>query len=111
MKPKTKKEIHIIINGLNQFGLDEMNKYYQLNFELGYLSKDNWFKLGQTFGMSSKRIKQIKSFDKECCYLGYYNVDQALPNDKRSYPFRFMLQHFDHEIYEVEITETYTRLS
>lgn len=106
MKTKTKKEIQVIIGGINQLGVNEINEFYKKNIELGYMKP---VVLGEIL-VGNKRFKNIKSFYNKGLenYVGTYDCTQY-KEDKIGYGSMFSLQlkHFDYKVYEVSITETY----
>jgi hypothetical protein len=110
MKTKTKKEIQVIIGGINQLGVDETNEFYKKNIEVGWMKP---VELGEML-VSNKRFKNSKSFyDKGLeNYVGTYDCSQFNGNGISYGPsFSFQLKHFDHKIYEVNITETYDEVT
>ena len=110
MKSKTKKEIQVIIGGINQLGVDEINEFYKKNIELGYIPH---VVLGE-MSVGNKRYKNSKSFyDKGLeNYVGTYDCTQYKEDGVGYGPrFSFQLKHFDHKIYEVSITETYDEVT
>ena len=110
MKTKTKKEIQVIIGGINQLGVDEINEFYKKNIELGYIKP---IELGEML-VSNKRFKNSKSFyDKGLeNYVGTYDCTQYKEDGVGYGPrFSFQLKHFNIKIYEVNITETYDEVT
>lgn len=105
-----KKQIEIKLKGLNELGVQEMNEFYKLN-----IKEYNWdkFQLGDKFGLTKKRIKNVNEFYLNGLetYLGMFNCKQSLPNDGTGYYFQFLLKHFVHEIFEVEVTEKFTQIN
>ena len=100
-----KKQIEIKLFGLNELGVSEINEFYKLNIE-----QYNWdkFKLGDKFGLTKKRIKNVNEFYRNGLetYLGFFDTNQALPDNSLGYYFDFKLKHFVHKIYEIELVET-----
>ena len=110
-----KKIIEVRLNGLNELGVKELNEHYKHNIELGYFREE--FTLENTLGINKKRFKQVKSFENLGLenYIVTFNCKQALLNEDGSIRdisgpyFSTQLKHFNHEIYEIEITEVITK--
>lgn len=107
----SKKQIEVKLFGLNEFGVSEINEFYKHN-----IIKYDWglFKLGDKFGYTKKRFKNINEFNSKGLdnYIGFfdtkqYTPDSNLPGDY----FQFLLKHFTHEIYEVEVVETMKKIT
>ena len=111
------KQIEVKLFGLNELGVKELNEHYKHNIER-YQSW-NEFRLGQTLGLNKKRFKQVKSFYKHGLdnYVGSHDCTQLRLNEdgtdsKYSGPyFSYQIKHFVHEIYEVNIVETFTKVN
>ena len=109
-----KKIIEVRLNGLNELGVKELNDYYKDNILLGYMTE---LKLGGMDGVKKKRFKQIKAFDKSGIesFIVCFGCTQAkMGEDGNKIKggggyFEILLKHFNHEIYEIEITETITK--
>jgi len=109
-----KKIIEVRLNGLNELGVKELNEHYKLNIEQGYIKE---FTLKNTLGINKKRFKQVKSFENLGLenYIVTFNYAQSLLNEDGSKSeycgpyFSTQLKHFNHEIYEIEITEVITK--
>ena len=114
----TKKQIHVVINGLNQFGVDELNEHYKYNFQFGHFGNTS-FNVGDKIGFTSKRFKNIKAFYKLGLdnYIGNFHCTQSLVdnngNEKEHWGpnFSFQLKHFNIKVYEVEVVETFKEIS
>ena len=110
-----KKIIEVRLNGLNELGVKELNEHYKHNIELGYFREE--FKLGDNLGIKKKRFKQVKSFENLGLenYIITFDCTQTLLNEDGSRRdisgpyFSTQLKHFNHEIYEIEITEVITK--
>jgi len=106
-----KKQIEVKLFGLNEFGVQEINEFYKHN-----IIKYNWepFKLGDKFGYTKKRFKNINEFNSKGLdnYIGFFDTKQYIPNSKLpgGY-FEFNIKHFVHEIYEVEVVETLRKIT
>jgi hypothetical protein len=106
-----KKQIEVKLNGLNELGVQEINKFYKHNIE-----EYNWepFKLGDKFGLTKKRFKNSNEFYKNGLdtYISFFDTKQHIPNSNLpgNY-FDFLLKHFVHEIFEVEVIETKTKIT
>jgi hypothetical protein len=106
-----KKQIEIKLMGLNELGVQEINEFYKFNIE-----QYEWdvFKLGDKFGLTKKRFKNTNEFYKNGLdtYIGFFDTRQHIPNsDKPGNYFDFLLKYFTHEIYEVEVVETKTKIT
>ena len=105
-----KKEIEIKLFGLNELGVNELNEHYKNNIEVGYISP---FKIGGMKGTKRKRIKQLNSFWKtgQDTYIQNVDLAQHIPGNEYHGPyFSLQLKHFKHEIYEVELVETFKKI-
>jgi hypothetical protein len=110
-----KKIIEVRLNGLNELGVKELNEHYKHNIELGYFREE--FKLGDDLGIKKKRFKQVKSFENLGLenYIKTFDCKQALLNEDGSIRdisgpcFSTQLKHFNHEVFEIEITEVITK--
>lgn len=109
-----KKIIEVRLNGLNELGVKELNEHYKLNIKQGYVKE---FTLGGMNGVKKKRFKQVKLFEKLGLenYIVTFDCRQSRLNEDGSESeyhgpcFSTQLKHFNHEIYEIEITETITK--
>lgn len=114
----TKKQTHVVINGLNQFGVGELNEHYKYNFQFGHF-RNTSFDVGDKIGFTSKRFKNIKAFYKLGLdnYIGNFHCTQSLVdnngNEKEHWGpnFSFQLKHFNIKVYEVEVVETFKEIS
>ena len=110
-----KKQIEVHVNGLNALGVKELNEYYKNNIEKGYFSS---FTLGDKLVKGKKRFKNVKQFIKEGLdnYLGNFDCTQSILNEDGTEStfygpcFSLQIKHFDHEIFEVEVIETFTKI-
>ena len=110
---KNKKYYHIVSEGLNQFGVDELNKFYEFNIKLGYIKEK--FVVGDRVGKaSSKKYKQINQFGPDL-YWGYFGLQQARVDingneitNRLFGGFSVELKHLNYKVYEVN--ETYTEV-
>ena len=107
-----KKEIEIKLFGLNELGVNELNEYYKHNIKAKYAEP---FQIGDFKNyIKHKRIKQVKSFQNTGLDTYMFNVDlkQHIPKSEYggSY-FSLQLKHFKHEVYEVELVETFKKIS
>jgi hypothetical protein len=106
-----KKQIEVKLFGLNELGVSEMNEFYKHN-----ITEYNWelFRLGDKFGYTKKRFKNINEFYIEGLdnYIGIFDCKQHIPDSKvpGDY-FEFSIKHFIHEIYEVEVVETMKKIT
>ncbi len=107
-----KKEIEIKLFGLNELGVNELNEHYKHNIEVGYIKP---YQVGNFKNYKKrKRIKQVKSFQNTGLDTYMFNVDlaQHIPGNEYHGPyFSLQLKHFKHEIYEVELVETFKKIS
>jgi hypothetical protein len=109
-----KKIIEVRLNGLNELGVKELNEHYKLNIKQGYFKE---FTLENTLGINKKRFKQVKSFENLGLenYITTFDCAQSRLNEDGSRSeycgpcFSAQLKHFNHEIYEIEITEVITK--
>lgn len=108
---KNKKYYHVVSEGLNKLGVDELNKFYEFNIQLGYMEK---FVEGYMILKVSKKYKQINQFGPDS-YWGYLACQQArLDVDGNEIKNRFFggfdvaLTHLNYKVYEVN--ETYTEV-
>ena len=107
----SKKQIEVKLNGLNQLGVQEINEFYQPNIELYGWDK---FKLGDKFGLTKKRFKNSNEFYKNGLdtYIYFFDCKQYIPNSNLPGDyFQFLLKHFNHEIFEVEVVETLRKIT
>ncbi len=113
MNTKTKKEILVICEGLNELGVKESNEHYRPNIEHYGVEKFPPIKLGSYSGVQ-KRFKNVKSFYKKGLenYLFTHECTQYRKDGIGLGPsFSFKLKHFNIKIYEVNITETYDKVN
>jgi hypothetical protein len=106
-----KKQIEVRLKGLNEFGVSEMNEFYKHNIIEYNISK---FELGDKFGYTKKRFKNINEFYSKGLdsYIGFWGTRQHIPNSNLPGDyFEFNIKHFIHEIYEVEVVETFTKIN
>ena len=111
-----KKQIEVNLFGLNEFGVSEMNEHYKHNIEVNYVKP---FKLGDKLYFTKKRFKNANLFYKEGLdnYVGTFYCTQRLldenGNESKYDGPRFSLQikHFVHEIYDVEVVETFKKIT
>ena len=102
-----KKQIEVRIFSLNEFGVSEMNEYYKHNIKEGYI---NPLKLN-SFGKRKKRFKQAKDFSLDS-YIMTYDIRQHNPENPCDEGwFQLQVKHFKHEIYEVEVVETFKQIT
>jgi hypothetical protein len=106
-----KKQIEVKLFGLNEFGVQEINEFYKHNIE-----EYNWepFKLGDKFGLTKKRFKNSNEFYKNGLdtYISFFDCQQYIPNSNLpGNCFQFLLKHFVHEIFEVEVIETKIKIT
>ncbi len=110
---KSKKQIEVVLNGLNEFGVSELKEYYKYNFHFGYFGRDE-LGLGDTLGITKKRFKNVKAFYRLGLdnYVGNFNCTQSGENRERvgGY-FSLQIKHFNYKIYEVEVVETLTEVT
>ena len=115
-----KKQIEVKLFGLNELGVSELNEHYKYNIQ--FYSERGWwkpFELGQKLGFTKKRFKNSNLFYKSGLdnYIGFYDCKQALVNDDGSESeyggpyFSLQIKHFVHEIFEVEVVETYNKIT
>jgi len=109
---KNKKYYHVVSEGLNKLGADELNKFYEFNIQLGYIKEK--FVEGDMILKVSKKHKQIKQFGTDS-YWGYLPTQQArLDINGNEITNRFFrgfgieLKHLNYKVYEVN--ETYTEV-
>lgn len=107
-----KKEIEIKLFGLNELGVKEMNEFYKHNIEAKYVMP---YQVGDFQNHTKrKRIKQVRSFQNTGLETYIFDIDvkQHIPGDKYGGPcFSLQLKHFKHEVYEVEVTETFKKIT
>ena len=112
-----KKQIEVKLNGLNQFGVDELNEYYKHNIVKGWC---NVFNVGDNEGnIKHKRFKNVNLFYRDGLDNYICNVDcTQLLLDKNGErlengggKFSLQIKHFNHEIYEVEVVETMKKIT
>ena len=105
-----KKEIEIKLFGLNELGVNELNEHYKHNINVEYA---DMFQIGDYKDIKRKRIKQSNSFQNtgQDTYITNVDMDQYIPGNEYNGPcFSLQLKHFKHEIYEVEVTETFKKI-
>jgi hypothetical protein len=105
-----KKQIEVKLKGLNELGVSKMNEFYKHNIIEYNISK---FKLGDKFGYTKKRFKNINEFYSKGLdsYIGFFGTEQHIPNSNlHGYYFDFQIKHFVHEIFEVEVVETMRKI-
>ena len=105
------KQIEVRFKGLNELGVKELNEFYKFNIGKKWKLGDNIIRF------KKKRIKQYKRFYElgletyiETIYMNQCREDEEKyigygPN------FVLLLKHFNHEIYEIEITETVKQIT
>jgi len=105
------KQIEVRLNGLNELGVKEINEFYAPNIKV-YGNNFPLFKIGDKIVNQKKRFKQTKSFYKTGLetYVGHYDCSQFREDGYPGPYFSLQLKHFNHEIYEVEIIETYKQI-
>ena len=106
-----KKQIEVKLNGLNELGVQEINEFYKHNIEQYGWDK---FNLGDKFGLTKKRFKNSNEFYKNGLdtYISFFDCKQYIPNsNKPGNYFDFLLKYFVHEIFEVEVIETKTKIT
>jgi hypothetical protein len=110
----SKKQIEVVLNGLNEFGVSELNEYYKYNLQFGYFGNGFTFGVGDTLGIKRKRFKNVKAFYKLGLdnYVGNFNCTQSGRNKEQvgGY-FSLQIKHFNYKIYEVEVVETLTEVN
>jgi hypothetical protein len=110
---KSKKQIEVVLNGLNEFGVSELKEYYKYNFHFGYFVNTD-FNIGDTLSITKKRFKNVKAFYRLGLdnYVGNFNCTQSGENRERvgGY-FSLQIKHFNYKIYEVEVVETLTEVT
>jgi len=109
------KQIEVRFKGLNELGVKELNEFYKLNIEKNYVEP---YKLGDNIiNFKKKRFKQPKSFYKSGLetYVGTEDMTQCREDEEKQCGygpcFSLQLKHFNHEIYEVEMTETFKQIT
>lgn len=112
-----KKQIEVKLNGLSQLGVDELNEYYKHNIERNWC---NVFKVGDNEGgIKHKRFKNSNLFYRDSLnnHICYINCTQLLLDENGEQSkysggnFLLQIKHFNYEIYEVEIVETFTKVN
>ena len=75
---KSKKQIEVVLEGLNEFGVSELKEYYKHNIQKGYFVNTT-FNVGDTLGITKKRFKNIKAFYRLGLdnYVGNFNCTQS----------------------------------
>ena len=109
-----KKMIEVKLTGLNKLGVQELNEYYKHNISKGYVRE---FQLGDNLGVKKKRFKQVKSFENLGLenYITNFDCTQLILDESGNESlfsgpyFSIQLKHFIHEIYDIEIIETFTK--
>jgi len=115
---KSKKQIEVVLNGLNEFGVSELKEYYKYNFHFGYFVNTD-FNIGDTLSITKKRFKNVKAFYKLGLdnYVGNFNCTQCgIDEDGNEINrtggyFSLQIKHFNYKIYEVEVIETLTEVN
>ena len=106
-----KKQIELRLFGLNETGVNELNEFYKDNIRENYIEP---FQIGEYKDIKRKRIKQINSFTNTGLdtHITLVNIAQHIPGSEYhgSY-FSLQLKHFKHEVYEVEIVETFKKIN
>ena len=109
-----RKMIEVKLTGLNKLGVQELNEYYKHNISKGYVRE---FQLGDNLGVKKKRFKQVKSFENLGLenYITNFDCTQLILDESGNKSlfngpyFSIQLKHFTHEIYDIEIIETFTK--
>jgi hypothetical protein len=118
MVMKNKKYYHVVSEGLNKFGVDEFNKYYEGNFQLGHCRK---FVENHAVVKESKKYKQIHKFEQlgPDAHWGEFCLRQARLDENGNEindgiyhgvepHFSVKLKHLHYKVYEVN--EIYTEI-
>jgi hypothetical protein len=105
---KDKKHYYVVLNGLNELGVQEINEHYKNSIRLDYIKS---FKLNADVTKRSKRFKLINQFGPESHVETYDLVrsdidENGNPEYYGSSYFNICIKHMNHEVYEVN--ETYT---
>jgi hypothetical protein len=109
---KNKKHYHVVSEGLNQFGVDELNKFYEFNIKLGYIKEK--FVVGDVVAKASKKFRQINQFGPDSywgnlgCQQVRTDIDGNEIKDRLFGDFGVELKHLNYKVYEVN--ETYTEV-
>jgi len=108
------KQIEVRFKGLNELGVKELNEFYKINIEKNYTQP---WKLGDNIiNFKKKRIKQFERFYELGLetYVGTVYVTQCRENEEKYIGygpnFSLQLKHFNHEIYEIKIIETFKQI-
>jgi hypothetical protein len=104
-----KKQIEVVMNGLNELGVKEANEFYKDNISCKYCSK---FKLGDRETIRrTKRIKMIKGFGPETVLFKIDLKQHIIGNKYGGGWFEVKVKHLDCKIYEVELIEKFTEIN
>ena len=106
-----KKQIELKLFGLNETGVNELNEFYKDNIRENYIEP---FQIGEYKDIKRKRIKQINSFTNTGLdtHITLVGISQYIPGSEYHGPdFSLQLKHFKHEVYEVEIVETFKKIN
>ena len=106
-----KKQIELKLFGLNETGVNELNEFYKDNIRENYIEP---FQIGEYKDIKRKRIKQINSFTNTGLdtHITLVGISQYIPGSEYHGPdFSLQLKHFKHEVYEVEIVETFKKVN
>lgn len=112
---KNKKYYYVVSEGLNKFGAEELNKFYQFNIEAGYIRKD-LFVEGWVPCRNTKRYRQINKFGPDTSWGTIdakqerfdKNGNEIQGYDRTASYFTVELKHMNYKVYEVN--ETYTEI-
>jgi hypothetical protein len=108
------KSIEVRFKGLNELGVKELNEFYKINIKKNYIQP---WELGSNDKVNfKKRYKQPKSFYKlglDTCVRTVDLVQSREENKQYGYScyFKLQLKHYYHEIYEVEVIETFKQIT
>ena len=95
-----------VINlGLNEFGVKELNNYYENNISNNWVKE---FKLNDIVGNRKKIFKQPQSFLtlKEDNYIGNFDCKQSISDSSYSGGyFSIQLKHINYKIVKIEVIE------
>lgn len=101
-----KKVFKVKLIGLNQFGFDEIKKYYKPNIEkFGEKSILTGINVGvNPFRFRTKTVKQEPNSE---TYIGSYHCYLYVPNfiSNNGPEFLFQLKHFDYEVETFELVK------
>ena len=108
-----KKQIEVKLFGLNEFGVNELNEFYKLNLELKGskpFTSEEFDEYPKHKRFKNANLFTFNGLDNYICDI---DCTQVRTDGLPGYGPRFSLQvkHFKHEIYKVEVVETFKKIT